>query len=173
MTNLPTTPAQAAQDPIIVQHGPSLMGVALACGLVVCSFALTSYSLGKADGRVETYRDGECVTRDECDGEGGEVTSEIEPLVGPGFVDSFAVNCLRTAATKIEAPCGQVSYEAQVPSAATASVVFGDSAITASAGGIVRAAGEINGGNVRYEYCRTTLDAGVSINVRALCSSAP
>ena len=113
------------------------------------------------------------MTRQECEALGDEVASDIAPLVGPGFVDSFAVNCLRTAATLIQAPCGQVSYEAQVPSAATASVVFGDSAITASAGGIVRAAGATNGGNVRYEYCRTTLDAGVSINVRALCSSAP
>lgn len=173
MTNQPATPAQAAQDPIVIHSGPSLLGVSMACGLMVAGFALTSYSLGKMDGRVETYRDGECVTREECIGEGGEAASDYEPMVGPGFVDSFAVNCLRTAATKIEAPCGQVSYEAQVPAAATASVVFGDSAITASAGGIVRAAGEINGGNVRYEYCRTTLDAGVSVNVRALCSSAP
>lgn len=92
---------------------------------------------------------------------------------GPGFVDSFPVTCLRTAATKIQAPCGQYSYEAQVPDSATASVVFGDSAITASAGGITRAAGDINGGNVAFEYCRTTLDAGVTIEVRALCSQAP
>ena len=62
---------------------------------------------------------------DEAEGQAGV-------MVGPGFVDSFSVNCLRTAATKIQAPCGQLSYEAQVPDSATASVVFGDSAITAS-----------------------------------------
>jgi hypothetical protein len=147
----------------------SLVAVSCVVGLLLASLFSAVLSPSAV---VVNVSDEQCITRQECEASGDEVV-EIGPFVGPGFVDSFAVNCLRTAATKIEAPCGQISYEAQVPAAATASVVFGDSAITASAGGIVRAAGGINGGNVRYEYCRTTLDAGVSINVRALCSSAP
>lgn len=167
-------PSSPATGPAMTDgKAASLVAFCIAFGAVafVASSLLVSVL---SPSQVVVNVDGEqCLTRQECESEGGEVESELGPLVGPGFVDSFTVVCLRTAATLIQAPCGQVSYEAQVPAAATASVVFGDSAITASAGGIVRAAGEINGGNVRYEYCRTTLDAGVSINVRALCSSAP
>jgi hypothetical protein len=166
------SPSSPATGPTLNDKAASL--VAVSCVVGLAGFALAALlSAVLSPSAVTVNVDGEqCVTRQECEASGDEVASDIAPLVGPGYVDSFALTCLRTA-TLIQAPCGQVSYEAQVPTGATASVVFGDSAITASGGGIVRAAGGINGGNVRYEYCRTTLDAGVSINVRALCSSAP
>jgi len=159
-------------------HSPASPGALLVVrpvaitSLVVVLVAVVAWTLGLSSytaGRVATYGEGQCVTREECIANG----DEIDVLVGPGHVDSFNVKCLRTAATLIEAPCGQISYEGRVPTGAAAPVVVGDSAITATSGGITFAAGERFGGNVRREYCRTSLDAGVTVEVRALCSSAP
>lgn len=106
-----------------------------------------------------------------------DVNNKVEDIeaagVGPGFVDSFNVLCRFPAATIIQASCNQLSYSAQVDSAATGTAYFGDSALTTSAYGASRAAGEENSGDVRYEYCRSNVDAGVTIHVRSMCSSEP
>lgn len=170
MNTPPSSPASGSSILIVRPVAVTALIITAIC-FGVATFGISTFGLGVALGPPI-----ECVDRDQCADivAADEMTTEdVEALVGPGFADSFSVTCLRTAATRIRASCGQLSYEGRVPSGATASVVVGDSAITASAGGITYAAGERFGGNFREEWCRTTLDAGVAVEVRAICASAP
>lgn len=143
--------------------GVVLVGAAIAIGSVALGAAIGSSIYGLQRTIYETGSVLDAV---------GDDGDEVEAAgVGPGFVDSFNVLCRRPAATKIQASCGQISYSAEVDSAATGTAYFGDSAVTTSAYGASRTAGKEIGGNVRYEYCVANEDAGVTIHVRSMCAS--
>jgi len=99
---------------------------------------------------------------------GGGFPPVVHAASGAGFPDSFDVTCATTA-TKIQSTKGQMSYMCQVDSGASASVVIGDSGVTATTGPAFAASADF-GGNLRYEYCIVS-SGTVTVHCRAQVSS--
>lgn len=95
-----------------------------------------------------------------------------EAGVGPGYSDSFTVDC-GTSPTEIRAPSGGMySYVCQNSSATE--VFVGDSSLTTATAPKYcdGCAGQEFGGNVKLEYCRVAAGT-VTVACRAMVGSAP